>query len=216
MTITILNNIIKSMAGNRPFFYSEFDFQHYLALELKANGYDVFLEYPVKVGNVCHIDIIAKKDGVFYPIELKYKTKAMICPGLFGTSHQLQSHRAYEKNRYLFWKDVDRLEKLKKQYEGKIGEGYAVFLTNDDSYYLPLSAIPSSIDRMFRIHPGMNVHNIDWNGTADAPDYVTSHSSYKHFRLLKSYVVPNWQQYSIVNDSKTGKRNDFKFLALTI
>jgi len=209
MTTAELISIVQSMANNRKYFYSEADFQHSLALALKANGYNCFLEYPVLVGKVCHIDIIVEKDGILYPIELKYKTKAMTCAGLCG-NYQLRPHNAQDINRYLFWKDVDRLERLKSSYEGKISKGFVVFLTNDDSYWQsPVSS--TCIDRLFRIHSGMIVQKVDWKDTVHEPDYVTQRSRYNHFLLKNSYLVPDWLPFSTVNDLKTGKPHYFKF-----
>lgn len=221
MTTAKLNAIVQSMAGNRPFFYSEADFQHSLALALQANGYEVFLEYPVKIYNgihndTVHIDMIVKNVvGLFYPIELKYKTKAMTCPGFCGSQHQLRGHSAQDINRYLFWKDVDRLENLKNQYEGKICGGFVLILSNDEAYWQQ-PKLSNCIDRLFRIHPGLNVQAVDWKDTKDAPDYVTKQSRYNHFRLHNSYLVPEWQHYSNEKDIKTGKFHDFKYLTISV
>lgn len=218
MNLTIINNIIRNMAKNRQFYYSEADLQHTLAMALKSCGYDVYLEYPVKVqGKVCHIDIIAldKETGLYHPIELKYKTRAMTCAGLFG-NHQLRGHSAQDINRYLFWKDVSRLESLKNCYEGKIGEGYVIFLTNDESYWQP-PVSSKCIDRLFRIHPSNSVRAVDWvdkNGLHF--DYNAGVVKYKCFSLNNKYTVSKWTDYSTDIDIDNFKSIDFKFLTITV
>lgn len=74
MNVSLLSAIISQLAQTRPFFYSEADFQHYLAMALRCAGYKVFLEYPVAK---YYIDIIVEDNGMYYPIELKYKTIAV-------------------------------------------------------------------------------------------------------------------------------------------
>ena len=133
--------------------FNERDFQMHLATWLRnsANSYDdVDVEYFVpwheleKVGEYIwktelRLDIVVKKDGVYVPIELKYKTKKL----------ERQIHRFEEllddkvvvmKNQgaqdlgvYDFWKDVRRLELVKKRFEHVKG-GLAVFVTNDSLY----------------------------------------------------------------------------------
>lgn len=145
------------------FFFNECEFQVKLALFLKEKkNYEVFLEYTVpldakiiqakirewkKSGRVppfsnnkekIDIDIVIKKDGLFYPIELKYRTTKI--KGLykrFGVpiddSQLLKDQGAVPRGRYDFWKDVARLEFIRRCF-GKIVGGLCVFLTNDKRY----------------------------------------------------------------------------------
>lgn len=219
MTTAKLNRIVQSLAINRPFFYSEADFQHSLALELDRQGYIVYLEYPI---NGEHIDIIIEKDGWYYPIELKYKTKAFSCPGLFGTTCSLKNQHARDLGRYDYWKDVRRIEDLKIAHD-KIREGYAIILTNDSEYWTELTndseywTRPSknTIDCDFKLHTGMNVQDVFWHNipqkAKNDPDYVAGRTTYAGFSLSKRYNVPGWIDYSTVNRTQV-----FKFLTINV
>lgn len=218
MTTAKLNAIVQSMASNRPFFYSEADFQHSLALALKANGYEVFLEYPV---NREHIDIIAKKNGKYYPIELKYRTKSFNCSGLCNTMCILKDQNARDIGRYDLWEDVKRIEYLRKGYQ-EIGEGYAIILTNDLEYWTAPSSPRSelTIDRDFKLHKGMNVKDVFWHNipakVKNDPDYVAGTTVYKGFSLNKKYNVPSWIDYSTILDPKTNRPLLFKYLIINV
>lgn len=214
MTTAKLNRIVQSLAINRPFFYSEADFQHSLALELERQGYNVYLEYPI---NGEHIDIIIEKDGWYYPIELKYKTKAFSCPGLFGTTYSLKNQHARDLGRYDYWKDVRRIEDLKIAHD-IIREGYAIILTNDSEYWT--ATTKATIDSSFKIHPGMCVQDVFWNNVPakakNNPNYVIKSSTYYGFSLSKQYLVSNWIDYSTMKDSVTNELHTFKFLTISI
>ena len=217
MTIAKLNGIVKTMASNYPFFYSEADFQHSLALALKANGYDVFLEYPITINKkTYHIDIIARNAaGIMFPIELKYKTTALTCQGLTG-NHKLRIQSAQDINRFLFWKDVKRLEQLRLASEDKFSRGFVIMLTNDVSYW-SLPKTPDCIDKLFRIHSNAVVQDVLWTGNKCINhDYKAGTVTYKHFTLGAQYVVPKWIDYSIVIDKVTQKQNEFKYLTISV
>ena len=131
-------------------FVNERDLQMHLAIYLEKSGnYDsVEVEYYVPKSTLLpeyiwdsemKVDIVVCKDGIFVPIELKYKTKAIEVQNIkrFGESIpnvQLTKNQAAQNiAKYDFWKDVRRLEILKKKFE-KIHGGICLFLTNDESY----------------------------------------------------------------------------------
>lgn len=78
--ISGIKEAFSNISGQR-FFVSEADFQHSLAIELHKIFNDtaqIILEFPIKKPGeqrIIHIDIMVIKDGDFYPIELKYKTR---------------------------------------------------------------------------------------------------------------------------------------------
>ena len=103
------------------------------------------------------------EEGLLYPIELKYKTKSLACHGLLGI-HKLRTHSANDINRFLYWKDVERLERLKQITDDKISKGFVIMLTNDEKYWLApksSSQTPNPIDRLFRIHPNITVQHVN-------------------------------------------------------
>jgi len=132
-------------------FLNEWDFQMNLTLFLTdIKKYKVYLEYAVpfvfceKANGTypftnkenINIDIVIEKEGFFYPIELKYKTKkAVIEFERFGETKtlSLKDQSRIPMSRYDFWKDVARLEFLKRCFE-KIRGGLCIFLTNNYIY----------------------------------------------------------------------------------
>lgn len=215
MNSSILNAIIMSMAKTRPVFFSEADFQHSLAIELKTRGYAVYLEYPLVINSKeYHIDIVVEDQGLLYPIELKFKTNAATCAGLF-CDIILKNHGAHDINRFLFWKDVDRIELLKRVFEKKISEGYVIMLSNDDNYWnVPQKTTRK--DQMFLLHPMQIVQCISWVNTLNAPNYQTKKATYLSFHLKNAYRIPDWLPYSKAFDINHNPTQEFRFLTLTI
>lgn len=120
-------------------FLNEWDFQMNLTLFLTdIKKYKVYLEYAVpfvfceKANGTypftnkenINIDIVIEKEGLFYPIELKYKTKkAVIEFERFGETKtlSLKDQSRIPMSRYDFWKDVARLEFLKNNFNQVAG-----------------------------------------------------------------------------------------------
>ena len=87
------------------------------------------------------IDIVLLKGGIFYPIEIKYKTKKekeksdFIRFGVkMGKLKRFKDQGAQNIGRYSFWKDVARIEFVKECFSPNIAKGFCVFVTNDKSY----------------------------------------------------------------------------------
>jgi len=133
-------------------FLNEWDFQMNLSLFLThIKGYKVHLEYVVPLNFLVeknkkkypfankeniNIDIVIEKEGLFYLIELKYKTqRATIKFERFGEINcvSLKDQSRIPMSKYDFWKDVARLEFLKESFE-KVKGGLCIFLTNNETY----------------------------------------------------------------------------------
>ncbi|AVM55529.1 hypothetical protein C3V44_07790 [Capnocytophaga sp. oral taxon 864] len=133
-------------------FLNEWDFQMSLSLFLThIKGYKVHLEYVVPLNFLgkknnkeypfankenINIDIVIEKEGLFYLIELKYKTqRATIKFERFGEINcvSLKDQSRIPMSKYDFWKDVARLEFLKESFE-KVKGGLCIFLTNNETY----------------------------------------------------------------------------------
>ena len=87
------------------------------------------------------IDIVLLKGGIFYPIEIKYKTKKEKKNSNFirfgvkmGELKHFKDQGAQNIGRYSFWKDVARIEFVKECFSPNIAKGFCVFVTNDESY----------------------------------------------------------------------------------
>ena len=85
------------------------------------------------------MDVLVRKGKEFLPIELKYKTKTVRKELLrFGESvaeeiEVMKNQGAQDLGLYDFWKDVRRIEIVRKRFKAIIS-GLAVFVTNDQAY----------------------------------------------------------------------------------
>lgn len=129
--------IIERLFSQGRVFCSEADFQHSLAmviekvLEEKHVNADVRLEFPYGDD---HLDIAVFVGNRMVPIELKYKTKDVgEISNQFG-SFRLKNQNAQDVGRYLFLKDLERLESIRRDKKSGFKCGYAVLLTNDHLY----------------------------------------------------------------------------------
>jgi hypothetical protein len=85
-----------------------------------------------------YLDIVVEKDGQFAIVELKYPTKIEpIKTKRFGDSKEftdiLKNQGADNIVKYNFWKDVRRIELVKRRFSNVVG-GFAFMLTNDKIY----------------------------------------------------------------------------------
>lgn len=111
----------------------------------------IFLEFPLPLKNsklenykklmqkkdndLIYIDIVVFSNDKYYPIEIKYKTKSTgVSINVFGENidFDLKQQSASTLAKYYFWKDIYRLQELKKIEN--VEKGFQLFLTNDESY----------------------------------------------------------------------------------
>ncbi len=192
-----LPNYLKERDPERPYFFSEADFQHAMAIILSKihPKLKVWLEYPVSdtlnPNNVLHIDICVaneKKEKCF--IELKYKTEKV--KGLI-----LRGHSAQDKGRMEVLKDVSRLEVATESGECIIG--YVIILTNDHLYW-SLPRDNGVNDYHYRMHDNVTLHSglLSWNnGNTDLPDWVRKQGL---VTIRKNYTT-KWYDSHEVNGS---------------
>lgn len=134
---------------------NEIDFQIHLGSYLltSPNNYErIFFEYRVPNSWVksdyvwdsnLRIDIVVYKNGEYLPVELKYPTslvkRSIECfdedfnPKDAPLEPVLKHQGATDLVCYNFWKDVRRLEVLKKKFK-KVKNGLVVLVTNDRKY----------------------------------------------------------------------------------
>lgn len=176
----IIQMINNALAGRTSYFTREQEIQIFLAnLFESSEAFDrVFLEHHIPAGlipaypwtdaNNIYVDIVLQKDGRYYPIEIKFKTKHQIVPiEFFGNNHQvsLGQHGAKNLGCYDFWKDIKRLELYEESFPN-VEQGIMLFVTNDNSYLRqPLNMNTGyaqfSIHEQKRVHPN---DTLDWNG----------------------------------------------------
>ena len=108
--------------------YAEATAQHKIGIEIfKEYGVESVLEMKIPGRNE-YLDVYVKVDGIRYGVELKYKTRRHS-----SASFEYTSQGAQNNGRYDYIWDVFRLETYKAA--GIIDIGYAIFLSNDPSYW---------------------------------------------------------------------------------
>lgn len=153
--ITMLVDIVRAdvfafLENNNELLFNERDFQMHLATWLRnsANNYDdVDVEYYVPWQELdgyiweseLRLDIVVKKNGEYCPVELKYKTKNIerqitrFDELLNKKVAVMKDQGAQNLGMYDFWKDVHRIELVRKRFK-RVKGGLAVFVTNDILY----------------------------------------------------------------------------------
>lgn len=154
-----LEGCLRSLAGKRPVFHSEADFQFALTQEIEETwrkigkrkerrGSCIRLEYPFRTTfddeRDKYVDIViilddSSLDGSrMIPIELKYKTAELSCDVSAGSKNEeefnLRNHSAHDLAMYDCLKDIERIEKLLNDDNVDAKEGYTIWLTNDMYY----------------------------------------------------------------------------------
>ncbi|MEQ1659360.1 MAG: hypothetical protein ABL896_11345 [Hylemonella sp.] len=198
---------LEALGKQRPLFHSEADFQHALAWSVHQDVPDsvIRLERPFRMeqGSI-YLDLfIRESSGRKLAIELKYKTRKEL---VFHEEEEfrLKNQGAQDLARYDFLWDVSRLEGLIDRGEADLG--YAIFLTNDPTYWTE-SRREESIDAQFRLHEGRRVTGtLAWQGQ---PKPGTIKNRELPIALRGAYLSA-WRNYS-----KT-EQSEFRFLAWTV
>jgi len=207
----IRKDIKEFLDKNSKLFFNERNFQVNLASFLREQHYydNVFLEYSLHVSffkdkkieeeeaNI-RIDIVVEKSNQFCPIELKYKTKLVekeediiVC---FGEEIEigaglLKNQAAQNINRYSFWKDVYRIERIKRNFS-KVIAGFSIFMTNDESYM----NTPKGASELFTMEAGVqHSKELDWKGAVAK----STKDKYPKIELEKGYTIGKWYDVTI-------------------
>lgn len=148
---TIKKDISSFLSERTELFLNESDLQMNLSVYLMQSGNydDVNVEYYIPFNqldgylwnNELYIDIVVRRGDDFVAVELKYPTKKIAEPiSRFGEQLSevplLKEHSAQDIVQYNFWKDVRRMELLKKRFPS-VKKGLAILLTNDMLYMKP-------------------------------------------------------------------------------
>lgn len=192
----------------RRIFHSEADFQFEFAWQLRELEPDVEirLERPIRDDNqpAINVDLMAKLDGRWIAIELKYVT-AKLNYVVNGEIFSLTGQSAQDVRRYDIVKDVSRVESLVAS--GVAAEGHSVTLTNDPSLW-QASSRQDTVDAAFRLHDGHSISgSIGWTELAGRG---TTRGREATIQLAGRYVF-DWEEYSTVESERNGR-----FRSLTI
>ena len=203
-----IEKCMKALSKKRPVFYSESDFKFSLAQEIRDlyPKSQVILELPYESelpgeeSKRRHLDILVNLGTQEIPIELKYKTGHLLCPGPDGAVHELKNHSAVDLGRYDCLKDVRRIECLSGKLSG-FSKGYAVCLTNEPAYWKVPGKKVVANDAAFRIHEGATAKGrMRWQD--ETKPSVTKDRKDK-IELKGAYPI-TWQTYSEVDADGKG------------
>ena len=210
-----MEKIIEKLQGKRQIFCSEADFQLEMAWVIKERYPDaeVRLEYVPKFddktfNDKMRIDIIVFINNKWILIELKYKTKkGEMRDKKTQEVFNLKNQGAKDIGCYLYLKDIMRIEIIKEQkieiikgQKNNFKEGYAVFLTNDETYLNP----PQNNDcvyKDFSLEHGITKHGElkwaehagDWTKKGGIEDPIT----------LKGIYKMEWNEFSNVDKERS-------------
>lgn len=209
MIASAMSRKLEALSMRRPLFHSEADFQHALAWMIHQDAPDslIRLERPYRLDerNV-YLDLfIGEPSGRKLAIELKYKTREEIVLHE-GKEFRLKNQGAQDLARYDFLWDVSRLEKLVDS--GEVNVGYAIFLTNDPTYWTE-SKSAETIDAQFRLHEGRSLRGkLAWQGE---PKLGTIKGRETPIALRGGYSSV-WHNYS----KSKPEKSEFRFLVWTV
>ena len=191
---------MQRLKTRRRVFVSEADFQLEFAWTLKEiyPDYDIRLEYCPSFDRKMHIDILVFAGQRWIPIELKYKTKG--CTITDGEeTFVLANHSAKDVNCYLYLKDIQRIERIKKEVSSFV-EGYTIMLTNEPAY-LRRPSKENCVYKEFSIHEGsVKQGTMRWSPEASAG---TITGNEEPITLEGRYPI-HWNEYSRINETTSG------------
>lgn len=191
--------------------FNERDYQMRLALFLLKSGryQDVDVEYFIpnslarnagyEWNSDLRLDIVAKRAGRFAVTELKYPTRRAVSDiERFGQVIEgveiMKNQSAQDLVSYNFWKDVRRVEIIKRLFPASVEGGVAAMLTNDP--YYTRGARPGSVSAPFSTAGGRT----DITGRMDWARPNASSESHPGFSLDGRYSVC-WDTFEIDNNT---------------
>ncbi|WP_258110937.1 hypothetical protein [Alicyclobacillus sp. SP_1] len=188
-----IHNIMTSLVRKRPCYHSEDDFKHSLAWEIHSiyDNLPVRLEVPFDLGD--KRGYVDGTVGSTY-IEVKYPTMTSVLNHRDETYH-LRDCSA-NPMRYQFWKDVERLERLKEHMNIR---GLAIMLTNYHRLWRPSRWGKPTADEEFRME----------DGSIRKGTLQYANSSYEPIHLQGVYEC-KWHPYSRIGGV------EFRYLVLEV
>jgi hypothetical protein len=200
--------LLAELAGQRPVFHSEADFQHALAWlihEVRPTA-TVRLEIPRDIdGRRVHVDLWVV-DGERLAIELKYLTTALDAV-VAGERFLLRSQAAQDLGRYDILKDLVRVERLVA--DGTADRGIVIALTSDSTYWRGPGQGTSPNYAALRLMEGRTLSgSLAWGPGTGAG---TMRGREAPIDLRAEYVC-EWNDYSVVSSATSSA--SFRYLLL--
>lgn len=210
MTLGELESLMTRLAGKRPVFHSEADFQHALAWEfqLKHEQAEVRLEVPAARDDEkrASIDLRVRNASETLFGELKYKTAAATLE-VNGEPFRLKQQGAQDQGKYDFIKDIARLEEFTRGRPAMTG--FAILLTNDASYWNERRKA-DAIDAAFALTEGRELSGtLSWASHASIGSTKGREMPVK----LRGRYVAEWRDYAATS---LAGRSRFRYLAFRV
>ncbi len=146
-------------------------------------------------GHKSYIDILIKnEEGLYIPIELKYRTNKLHC-NFDDCTYELSNQSAEDITRYGYLKDISRIEKY-SETEEKFLTGYAIMLTNQSNVWKKDYHIVGNTFDDFLINDNIIVSSgiKKWSENTS----YSNKQNYTSFELKQSYQI-KWFDYSDFN-----------------
>ena len=202
-----VEDLMASLARERPVFHSEADFQHALAWHWQQRSPEavVRLEYRLPLpGERAYADLWVREGGETVCVELKYWTRSLNVQ-VGDEAFTLADQAAQDLGRYDFIKDVGRVERLVDA--GHATRGHVVALTNDQGYWNQPRL--GTVDAAFRLHEGRTLGGeLAW---ADHAGIGTTATRQRVLRLAQEYQC-HWQPYADLGV----RGGEFRFLDIAV
>lgn len=215
-----IKTIIKKLKKKYPVFVSERHLQVAFSIEAEKviKGCKLYPEY---FANKKHkktkkrqkekkeyIDLVIEMHNKKYAFEFKYP----VCKFEWKVDNRdivLRNQSAWPGRRYDCLKDIERLEKLKKEKGNKINNGYFILITNYKGFWETNNGEKSSYDKKLRFENGITKGIKKWAKNTGG----TKKGREKSITISHDYDV----NFELYNNVKTGKGNtEFKMLIIKI
>lgn len=206
--MTDLAAIVAAMAGARPVFHSEADFQHSLAWQLHVADPTARIRLETRPRRGVRLDILLDSNGRRTAIELKYLVRRFH-GHVDGELFDLPDQSAHDISRYDVVKDVVRTESFVA--EGVVDDGRVVVLSNDPAFWRP-GRTSETIDAQLRLHEGRMLEGaLGWGMRAGAG---TTRGRVDVLALTGRYECL-WRDYSTATDS-AGREHAWRYLDVRV
>lgn len=193
--------VISELSKTNPVFHNEQGFQDYLVhtIEKFYPKLKIKFEHKIRLDEVhrSYIDILIRNEnGLYIPVELKYKTNRLNC-NFDDSVYELSNQSAEDITRYGYLKDISRLEKF-SELEEKFIVGYAILLTNQCNVWNDSYCGFGNTFENFLINENIVVES----GVKKWSDNTSKNikQAYPSFELKQSYQI-KWFDYSDFNQT---------------
>ena len=199
---------LERLAGRRPLFHLEADFQHPLAWQIQLDNPTASVRLETRPQRGIHLDLLIQLGGERIAIELKYLVARF--EGVVGRElFDLPNQGAHDISRHDVVKDVVRVEGLLAS--GLADSGWVIALSNDSTYWRP-GTKRDPIDAMFRLHEGRQLGGVlQWSPRAGQG--TTRHRDQP--LALQNVYTCGWRDYATVT-SAAGRAVQLRHLSFAI